>query len=45
MSHDTVTLLSHYVTVTVTRSCNAEKIVEGSRIDDIIQYSKSMLVL
>jgi len=38
MSHGTIT-------VTVTRSCNTEKIIEGSEIDDIIQHGKSMLAL
>ena len=43
MSHGTVTGWSHHVTVT--RSYNAEKVVEDSRTDNIIQYSKSILVL
>ena len=42
---DTVTGWSHHVTVTVTRSCNTEKVVEGSEIDNIIQHGKSMLAL
>ena len=42
---DTVTGWSHYVTVMVTRSCNIEKVVEDSEIDDIIQHGKSMLAL
>ena len=36
--------MSH-MTVTVTRSCDTEKVVEDSGIDDIIQYDKSMLAL
>ena len=36
MSHDTATGWSHHVTVTVTRSYNTEKIIEGSGTDDII---------
>ena len=31
--------------VTVTRSCDAEKVVEGSRTNNIIQYGKSILAL
>jgi len=38
-------VLSHHVTVTVTRSYDAEKVIKGFRTDNIIQYSKSMLVL
>jgi len=34
-----------YITVTVTPSCDTKKIIEGSRIDNIIQYSNNMLVL
>jgi len=33
------------VTVTVTRSCDTEKIVKDSGINNIIQHSKSMLTL
>ena len=40
-----VTEWSHHVMVIVTRSCDAEKIIKGSGIDDIIQYGKNMLVL
>ena len=45
MSHGTITVWSNHVIVMVTRSCNAEKIIEGSETDDIIQYSKSILAL
>jgi len=45
MSHSTATEWSHHVTVTVTRLCDTEKVIEGSKTDNIIQYSKSMLVL
>ena len=45
MSHDTVTEWSHHVTVIVTRSCDAEKVVKDSRTDDIIQHDKSILAL
>jgi len=38
-----VTGWSHHVTVT--RSCDEEKVLEGSRIDNIIQYDKNILVL
>ena len=36
---------SYHVTVTVTRSCDTEKVIEDSRTNDIIQHSKSMLAL
>jgi len=45
MSHDTVTGSSHHVTVIVTISCDTEKVVKGSRTDDIIQHDKSILAL
>jgi len=45
MSHDTVTEWSHHVTVIVTRSCDAEKVVKDSRTDDIIQHDKSIFVV
>jgi len=35
----------HYVTVTVTISCDTEKVIEGSGTNDIIQYGKSILAL
>ena len=38
-----VTGWSHHVTVT--RSCDEEKVLEGSRIDNIMQYDKNILVL
>ena len=34
-----------HVTVMVTRSCDVDKVIEGSKTDDIIQYSKSILAL
>jgi len=40
-----VTWWSHHITVIVTRSCNAEKIIEDSETNNIIQYGKSMLAL
>ena len=45
MSHSTVTVWSHHIMVMVTRSCDAEKVVKDSRIDNIIQYGKSILAL
>jgi len=45
MSHGTVTVWSYHVMVMVTRSCDAKKVIEDSRTDDIIQYDKSMLAL
>jgi len=36
MSHGTVTGWSHHVMVMVTRSCDAEKVIEDSGTDDII---------
>jgi len=35
----------HHITVMVTRSCDAEKIIEDSGTDNIIQYNKSILAL
>ena len=40
-----VTEWSHHVIVIITRSCDADKIIEDSGINNIIQYSKNMLVL
>ena len=34
-----------YFTVMVTSLCNTKKIIEGSRIDNIIQYSNNILAL
>ena len=34
-----------HVTVMVTRSCDVGKVIEGSKTDDIIQHSKSILAL
>jgi len=45
MSHGTVTGWSHHVIITVTRLCDIEKVIEDSKIDNIIQYDKSMLAL
>ena len=36
---------AYHVTVTVTRSCDAEKVIEDSGTDDIIQYGKNILAL
>jgi len=45
MLHGTVKVWSHHVMAIVTRSYDTEKVIEGSGIDDIIQYDKSMLAL
>jgi len=45
MLHGTVTAWSYYVTVTVMRLCDTEKIIEDSGTNNIIQYDKSMLAL
>jgi len=45
MLYGTVTAWSHHVTVMVMRSCDAEKVVEDSGTNNIIQYGKSMLAL
>ena len=45
MLHGTVTAWSHHVTVMVMRSCDAEKVVEDSGTNNIIQHDKSMLAL
>ena len=34
-----------HVTVTVTESCDMKKDIEGSRTNDVIQHSNSMLTL
>jgi len=35
----------HNVTVTVTRSCDTEKVIEDSGTDNTIQHGKSILAL
>ena len=34
-----------YVTITVIRSCDREKAIEGSRTNNVIQHGNSMLIL
>jgi len=36
MSHNTVTEWSHHVMVTITRSCDEEKVIEAFETDNII---------
>jgi len=45
MSHDTVTVWSHNITVTVTRSYDTKKVIENFGTNNIIQHSKDILVL
>ena len=42
---DTYHRVVRYITVTITLSYDIKKIIEGSKIDDIIQYGNNMFVI
>jgi len=37
--------MSHVTVTTIIQACDIEKIIEGSRIDDVIQHGNNILAL